>query len=168
MKRAMDQSVPVLAIAQLIQLAIAPVFLLAGIGALLNVVAHRLARVVDRARLLEAAYAGYDEAERARAGAELLLLDRRMKAANYAISACTASALFTCLVVAILFVADLTDSAFGQAIAILFILTMLLLIVGLLFFLYEIRIAMRSLRVRRELLPEAASLIRRRSGPRRR
>lgn len=164
----MDQSVPVLAIAQLIQLAIAPVFLLAGIGALLNVLAHRLARVVDRARLLEAAFASYDEAERTRAGAELLLLDRRMKAANYAISACTASALFTCLVVAILFVSDLTHSGFGQAIAILFIVTMLLLIVGLLFFLHEIRIAMRSLRVRRELLPARPAPVRRRSAPRRR
>jgi hypothetical protein len=149
----MDEVIPVTAIAQLIQLAIAPVFLLAGIGALLNVVAQRLARVVDRARVLEAEFASYDEAQRSRAAAELCLLDRRMKIANWAISACTASALFTCLVVAILFVADLTDIAFGQAIALLFIATMLLLIVGLVLFLYEIRIAMRSLRVRRELLP---------------
>lgn len=151
----MDQPIPVSQIAQLIQLAIAPVFLLAGIGALLNVVAHRLARVVDRARVLEKEYPGYDEEERARAGVELGLLDRRMKIANYAISACTASALFTCLLVAILFVADLSDFAFGQAIAILFVSTMLLLIVGLVLFLYEIRLAMASLRVRSELLPRS-------------
>lgn len=149
----MTETIPVTQIAQLIQLAIAPVFLLAGIGALLNVVAHRLARVVDRARALEAEFNSYDEDARARAGAELCLLDRRMKVANYAISACTASALFTCLVVAILFVADLSEFAFGQAIALLFIATMLLLIVGLVLFLYEIRLAMRSLRVRSELLP---------------
>lgn len=148
----MDHAIPVLAIAQLIQLAIAPVFLLAGIGAILNVVAQRLARVVDRARLLEAEYSSYDQEQRGRAAAELRLLDRRMKAANHATSACTASALFTCLVVAILFVADLADAAFGDLIALLFIAAMLLLIVGLVFFLYEIRIAMRSLRVRRELL----------------
>lgn len=152
----MDQPIPVIAIAQLIQLAIAPVFLLAGIGALLNVVTHRLSRVVDRARVIEAEFASYDEAQRRRAAAELCLLDRRMKVANWAISACTASALFTCLVVAILFVADLTDIAFGQAIAALFIATMLLLIAGLMLFLYEIRLAMASLRVRRELLPGAA------------
>jgi hypothetical protein len=149
----MEQTIPVHAIGQLIQLAIAPVFLLAGIGAILNVVAQRLARVVDRARTLEAEFSAYDEQQRGRAAAELCLLDRRMKIANYAISACTASALFTCLVVAILFVADLTDIAFGQSIAFLFIATMLLLISGLMLFLYEIRLAMRSLRVRRELLP---------------
>lgn len=151
----MSQTIPVLAIAQLIQLAIAPVFLLAGIGAILNVVAQRLARVVDRARLLEAEYSSYNEDQRARAAAELFLLDRRMTAANYATSACTASALFTCLVVAILFVSDLADVKFGNTVAVLFVITMLLLIVGLVLFLYEIRIAMRSLRVRRELLPGA-------------
>jgi hypothetical protein len=149
----MDQSIPVTQIAHLIQLAIAPVFLLAGIGALLNVVAQRLARVVDRARALEADFNSYDDETRARAAVELCLLDRRMKVANYAISACTASALFTCLVVAILFVADLTAFAFGQAVALLFIATMLLLIAGLVLFLYEIRLAMRSLRMRSELLP---------------
>ena len=151
----MDTPIPVTQIAHLIQLAIAPVFLLAGIGALLNVVASRLARVVDRARALEGEFHSYDEEQRARAAAELCLLDRRMKVANYAISACTASALFTCLVVAILFVADLSEFAFGQAVAILFIVTMLLLIAGLVLFLYEIRLAMRSLHVRRELLPGA-------------
>lgn len=151
----MDKGIAVSTIAQLIQLAIAPVFLLAGIGAILNVLAQRLARVVDRARKLEAEFGSFDEAERKRAGAELCLLDRRMTVVNQAIRACTASALFTCLVVALLFVADLANFPVGQAIAFLFIATMLLLIVGLVMFLYEIRLAMRSLRVRRELLPDA-------------
>lgn len=149
----MDQTIPVSTIAHLIQLAIAPVFLLAGIGAILNVLAQRLARVVDRARLLEREFASYDEAERARAAAELCLLDRRMTVVNLSISACTTSALFVCLVVAILFVADLAEFGFATLVALLFIATMVLLVAGLLLFLYEIRLAMRSLKVRRELLP---------------
>lgn len=148
------EPVPVATLAHLIQLAIAPVFLLAGIGAILNVLAHRLGRVVDRARKLEDEFAGYDEAARARAGAELCLLDRRIVAANQAIRCCTASALFTCLVVAILFVADLADFPYAQPIALLFIVAMLLLIAGLVLFLHEIALAMRSLTVRRELLPK--------------
>ena len=40
-------------VAQVIQLAVAPVFLLAGIGAFLNVCAGRLSRIVDRARNIE-------------------------------------------------------------------------------------------------------------------
>lgn len=150
-----DQTIPVSTIAHLIQLSIAPVFLLAGIGAILNVLAQRLARVVDRARRLEAEFASLDEAARNRAAAELCILDRRMTVVNQAISACTASALFVCLVVAILFIADLAKFAFARPIALLFILAMLLLIVGLVLFLYEIRLATKSLKVRRELMPKA-------------
>ncbi len=153
----MDQALPVTTIAHLIQLAIAPVFLLAGIGAILNVMAQRLARVVDRARTLEREYGGYNEAERARAAGELVILDRRMTVVNRSISACTASALFVCFVVAILFIADIAQIPFGRPIAVLFILAMLLLIVGLLLFLYEIRLATRSVRVRQELLQAASA-----------
>ncbi len=149
----MDQATPVSTIAHLIQLAIAPVFLLAGIGAILNVLAQRLARVVDRARALQKELGGLDEGGRERAAAELLLLDRRMRVVNQAISACTASALFVCLVVAILFVADLARIAWGRPIAVLFIVAMLLLIVGLILFLYEIRLATRAIKARRDTLP---------------
>ncbi|HEY0026600.1 MAG TPA: DUF2721 domain-containing protein [Allosphingosinicella sp.] len=149
----MLQPTPVSAIGHLIQLAIAPVFLLAGIGSILNVLAQRLARVVDRARALEQEFESFDESHRERAEAELVLLDRRMTVVNQAISACTASALFVCLVVGILFVADLADIAWGRPLAILFILAMSLLTVGLLLFLYEIRLAARSLRVRQDMMP---------------
>ena len=40
-------------IATVIQLAVAPVFLLAGIAGLLNVLSIRLGRVVDRVRVVE-------------------------------------------------------------------------------------------------------------------
>jgi hypothetical protein len=149
----LDQTLPVATVAHLIQLAIAPVFLLAGIGAILNVLAQRLARVVDRARHLEAEFESLVEGARTRAAAELCILDKRMTVVNLAISLCTASALFVCLVVGILFVADFAEIAFARPIALLFILAMLLLIGGLIMFLWEIRLAMRSLRVRRELLP---------------
>ena len=147
----MDQTLPVTTVANIIELAIAPVFLLAGIGGILNVLAHRLARVVDRARAVEAEYDGLDEAARIRAVREMAVLDRRMAVVNHAISACTASALFVCLVVAILFIADFADIRFGRPIAVIFVVAMALLIVGLVLFLYEIRLAMRSLRERREL-----------------
>ena len=149
----MDDTLPVTAIANNIQLAIAPVFLLAGIGGILSVLANRLARVVDRARALETEFASYDEDARSRAAAELKLLDRRMSVVNHAISACTASALFVCLVVGIMFVADLADIRFGRSVAVMFVLAMTMLIVGLLLFLYEVRLAMQSLRIRREMMP---------------
>ncbi|MFN3943501.1 MAG: DUF2721 domain-containing protein [Allosphingosinicella sp.] len=149
----MDPAVPVTAIAHLIQLALAPVFLLAGIGAILNVMAQRLARVVDRSRVLEQGLEAEDLEERGRAQAELRLIDRRMTTVHLAISCCTASALFVCLVVATLFVADLTNFAFGRPVAWLFIAAMLLLVLGLLLFLVEITLAMRSLRLHRSFIP---------------
>jgi hypothetical protein len=140
-------------IAHQIQLAVAPVFLLAGIGSILNVLAGRLARVVERARQLERDFASFDDETRATAMAELQILDRRMTVVNLSLSACTAAALFVCVLVAMLFIADLGDIAFGRPVAWLFVLAMLLLILGLVLFLWEVRLAMRALRVRRALMP---------------
>src|SRR3569623_3674325 len=148
-----EQTPAVNEIAHLISLAIAPVFLLAGSGSSLIVLAQRLARVVDRARRLEIEFETFDPDKQGPARAELRLLDRRMTVVNLAISCCTASALLVCLVVAILFVADLASFQFGRVIAYLFILTMVMLIGGLLLFLWEVRLAMRSLRIRRDQFP---------------
>ena len=140
-------------IAHQIQLAVAPVFLLAGIGSILNVLAGRLARVVERARQLERDFAAFDEETRAAAMAELQILDRRMTVVNFSLSACTAAALFVCVLVAMMFTANLADFAFGRPVAWLFVLTMLLLILGLVLFLWEVRLAMRALRIRRDSMP---------------
>ena len=148
----MGQSSTVTGISQLISLAIGPVFLLAGVGAILNVMAQRLARVIDRARALELDYAGADESARGRITEELRVLDRRMTVVQAAIGACTASALFASLVVAVLFVSALADFAYARPIALLFIAAMLFVIVGLILFLWEVNLAMRSVRVNRALI----------------
>lgn len=158
----MTQSSTVTGIAQLISLAIGPVFLLAGIGSILNVMAARLGRVVDRARQLEADYAGFDEGGRERIRDELRVLDRRMTVVQLAIGACTSSALFVSLVVAILFVAELADFAYARPIAVLFIIAMALFITGLVLFLWEVNLAMRSVRVRQTFLERPGA------GPRKR
>ncbi len=137
------------AIAHQIQLSIAPVFLLAGIGAILNVVAGRLSRTVDRSRSLATEYASLGPLDQARVIEELHLLDRRILAANRAITCCTASALFVCLVVAVMFVAVPDQVGFARTIAALFIAAMALLTAGLGFFLHEIHLAIRALRLRR-------------------
>jgi hypothetical protein len=148
-----EQLVAVSAIAHLIQLAIAPVFLLTGVGSILNVLSQRLSRVVDRARRLEQDFASLDPGHREGAKSELRVLDRRMTLSILALSFCTATALLVCVLIAILFVADLTNFAFGRPIALLFILAMLMLIVGLVLFLWEVRLAMRSIRIRRDQFP---------------
>ena len=139
---------PVDSISQSIQLAVAPVFLLTGIGSMLNVLTTRLGRVIDRARAIEAAIGGYPSERRQLALADLHVLDRRMAMAHWAIALCTCAALLVCIVVAILFIGELSPMRGTYFVPLLFIAAMALLIVGLMLFLYEIQIALGSVRVR--------------------
>lgn len=139
-------------IAHIIQLVVAPVFLLAGVSGLLNVVAHRLARVVDRVRRLEIDVPTADEALRVQEIKELHILDRRMRLCHLAIGLCTASALFICLVVIVLFLASLHAMNFSVPVSLLFICAMLCLTAGLMLFLTEVTIATRSVRVSEEFV----------------
>ena len=140
------------AVAETIQIAIAPVFLLAGIGALLNVFTGRLARVVDRARSLEALHPRSTGPEHDRHVWELRRIDRRVRIINNAITFATASAVAVCAVVALLFVAELLHLRIGRTVALIFILATALLILSLLCFLVEVRLSVKVTRVRSELL----------------
>ncbi|MEM9811008.1 MAG: DUF2721 domain-containing protein [Pseudomonadota bacterium] len=142
-----------LPIADAVALALAPIFLLAGIGAILNVMTQRLGRVVDRARIIEDFLdEGESEERRARHRTELKYLDVRISAANRAIFATSLAALLICFVVALLFLEELFSFRVGTIIAALFIITMVSLTVGLVFFLVEIFVANRSLKIRPDLL----------------
>ena len=142
------------AVAHNIQFALAPVFLLTGIASILNVMTSRLGRVIDRARKIEAEIGGYDPAAQRRATVELGMLGRRTAAAHWAIGLCTCSALFVCVVVAILFVDNFVTFSTGTLIAGLFIIAIVLLISGLLLFLTEVQVAMKSVRIRAGMLDE--------------
>ena len=100
----------VTAVAQIIQLAVAPVFLLAGIGAFLNVCAGRLSRIVDRARTVEPLLLAARGSEHDRRLAEIHVLDRRMALVSWAISLTVLAAVLICLVVVLLFAASLTGA----------------------------------------------------------
>lgn len=149
-------------IAQTIQMAIAPVFLLTGIGAFLNVMVGRLARVVDRARSLEEGFTPNDHEHHARQVWELRLLDRRMRVVSRSILLCTASAALICGVVAMLFLARLMGLGYARATAIAFVAAMLMLIGGLVLFLWEVHLAMQSIKIRDELLEREVRSWRRR------
>ena len=139
-------------VAATIQTAIAPVFLLAGIGAILNVLAGRLSRIIDRTRALEALHPRSTGPEHDRHVWELRILDQRISVINAALGLCVASAVAVCVVVALLFVARLVNLHIGQAVAVIFIATMVMLTTGLILFLIEVRISLRAIHVRTELL----------------
>ena len=143
-------------VAEIIQLAVAPVFLLAGIGAFLNVCASRLARIVDRARQVEPLLLGSRGAEHARLQGEIRILDRRITLVSRAIWLSVLSAVLTCAVVILLFAGSLVDAEFGTSIALLFIATMVAVGLGFAVFLLETRVASRAVRIRHEVLDHEA------------
>lgn len=139
-------------VADTIQSAIAPVFLLAGIGAILNVMVGRLARIVDRARNLEEIHPRSTGPEHDRHVWELRLIDRRISVINQAIFLCVSSALAICFVVALMFVSRLFGLHVGGIVAVAFVVSMLLLMAGLIYFLVEVRMSLGAIHVREELL----------------
>lgn len=148
----MEFSPGISTVAATIQSAIAPVFLLAGIGAILNVLAGRLARIIDRTRTLEKLHPSSTGLEHDRHVWELRVLDRRITVINAALALCVLSAVAICLVVALLFVGALTNLSIGRIVAIAFILSMLVLTAGLALFLVEVQMSLKAIRVRAELL----------------
>jgi len=139
------ETVPI--IAHAIQLAVAPVFLLTGIGALLAVMASRLARVIDRARALKLAWVASDEPARAAGLIEFRVLARRRHLATWAINFCAYAALLVCVVIVTLFVEEFFLVNFKWLAGGLFVGAMFALICGLVSFLREVYLATNSLHV---------------------
>lgn len=134
-------------IAHLIQLAVAPVFLLTGIGALLGVLTGRISRIVDRARKLEGELPNIPVTQQQDLRNELRRLSRRARLTYWSISLCTISALMVCTMIALLFIGHFVTVRMSVIVALLFIIAMLALIFGLLCFLREVYLAVRNLRI---------------------
>lgn len=144
----MQPDTTIISVAHVIQLAVAPVFLLTGIGAILSVLINRLSRIIDRTRLLESRIQNAESDMLSLLQLELVTLSRRSRLINWAISLCTSSALLICIVIAVLFVGAFLIVDVSGAVALLFIAAMLTLIGGLINFLREIYLATGSMRIK--------------------
>lgn len=135
---------PVSTIAHAIGLAVAPVFLLTGVGAVLAVLTNRLARVIDRSRVLQSRDPALlnDQTRR-----EMHTLQRRSVLINRALGLCTACALLVCTVIVTLFLALFVALDLTKIVAVLFIGAMLCLIAALLYFMREILLATHKMRI---------------------
>lgn len=127
-------------------------------GTNLAVLTNRLARIIDRSRVLEDRYPYANSEDQHRFEIELQLLYQRSHLIHRAITLSTSSALMVCLVVATLFLGNALDVDLGKIIAALFVLAMLALIVSFTFFLREIFIATTTLTKRRPLLSSRQGL----------
>lgn len=130
-----------------IQLAIAPVFLLTGVGTNLMVLTNRLARIIDRTRVLEDRLETGVVTDPVRPRAELISLYQRTHLINRAITLSTTCALLVCITIAALFVGDALALGLSKFIALLFIFAMLALIGSFVYLLREIFVAIGSISI---------------------
>jgi hypothetical protein len=134
------------AVAHAIQLAVAPVFLLSGIGTILAVMTNRLGRIIDRAPVLEEKLDGASAEILAGLGADLAILSRWAKLISRAIT-CARPQLLVCTVIAVLFLSAFLRFDATIPVALLFIATMSTFFLGLVWFLREIYLATVTLRI---------------------
>lgn len=131
-------------ITRVIQLAVAPVFLLTAIATMINALNTRLGRIVDRRRVVQERLHTRAPGEVEAAEWEIRMLVRRSRLVYYAIFCAVLSALLVCLVVAGAFLGALLGVDLARSVAALFIAAMLAMIAGLGLFLREVYLAVRA------------------------
>lgn len=127
-------------VSHVIQLAVAPVFLLTGVAAILAVLTGRLSRVVDRFRVLLERH----DQKQTQISNEMVSLSKRATWAHRSITLCTVSALLISIVIGSLFVSSEIRIDSSHFVSLLFILAMACLILGLMCFLREIYLSIHS------------------------
>ncbi len=131
-------------ILRVIQLVVAPVFLLTAVGTLINALNSRLGRAVDRRRVLESKLRSLTGDEEMSARAELARIEQRVEIVYLSIFTAVICALFVCLLIAGAFLGAFIATDLSRSIAILFVLAMVALIASLLLFLREIFLAIST------------------------
>ena len=134
-------------IAQTIQLALAPVFVLVAIGNIMNILSTRLGRIVDRSRYLVERHPSTTGAEHDAIVREIRLVDRRIHLIGRAILLLVLAGLSIGLTVVLLFVEDFAAIDLKLYVATTFILAIGLLMAALWLFLRETREAAAALRI---------------------
>ena len=134
-------------VAHVIQLAVAPVFLLTGIGAILSVLTGRLGRLVDRFRVLTETVSKLTAIQ----ARELNILTERASWVHWSITLCTASALFVAIVIGALFLGAVVSFNPSRIVSIMFIIAMTSLIIGLGCFLREISLSVHIFDLNKDL-----------------
>jgi hypothetical protein len=129
-------------ITHVIQLAIAPVFLLTAVAAIIGVLSNRLARIVDRIRVLEERQPATENPERLLR--ELDLLDRRLRLVYLAVACAVSCALLVGLLIVVAFFDAFVKLDLTKIIGALFVLAMIAFITALVVFLREIFLAVNT------------------------
>jgi hypothetical protein len=130
-----------------IQLAVAPVFLMTAVAAMIGTVAGRLARIIDRARILEERIDAAPAADpMLHAFAELKRLQQRGRLANVSIALLTLCSLLIGLTIMALFIGETTEMQIFRLATVSFLAGVVCFLLALLCFLTETLLATRVLK----------------------
>lgn len=132
---------------RLIQLALGPVVLISGVGLLLLVLTNRLARIVDRSRALRAEAAGARDDPTPSMTAELQILRQRSRLILFAIFCSVICVLGVAFLVTVLFLGALAGRTLTTVPTLLFVASLLTITVGMLAFVWEIVLTVRTMRL---------------------
>lgn len=134
-------------IAQTIQLALAPVFVLVAIANIMNLLSTRLGRVVDRSRQLQDRHVATSGQDHDAVVVEMRAIARRIHLITRAIFLLVLSGLAIGTTVAILFVEEITAISLPLLAAAFFLIAIALVMSALVLFLRETRVAANQLRI---------------------
>nr|WP_243415147.1 DUF2721 domain-containing protein [Altererythrobacter segetis] len=134
-------------IVQTIQLALTPVFMLVAIGNIMNILSSRLARIVDRSRVLQTMHPETSGPEHDAVVREIRLVARRIHLIGRAFLLLVTAGLCVGVTVVLLFVEDMAGVDLKPLVSITFVASLALLIGALLLFLRETREATAALRI---------------------
>ena len=145
-------------VSHLIQLSVAPVFLLAGVAGLLNVFTGRLSRIIDKVDKLDKYEDEHQLIPKKDEDVLKLKLRRkfltmRMRNTNLAILFCTSTGLLIAMVIVTMFLSAIFQFKDSFFIVLLFISAMLCLIISLFLFLREIFYTTSFIKSRKSYIP---------------
>lgn len=156
----MDHTTTVMTVSSIIKIALAPAFLLTGVAAILSMLTLRLARVVDRWRLLYARVVNLDEHERAPIMAEADIVWRRVTLINWSIRLAVGAALLVCVIIALLFLGDSAAPYIGGIVAYMFVAAMIIMTMCFATLLMEVSISTNTMKQKQEHLLSPAGPVR--------
>ena len=138
------------ALLPIIQLAITPVILISGMGALMIVLTNRMARIVDRARVVAEAMPAAEASDRTHLDDQLQIMWGRALMIRRAVTSAGLSMLFSCLMVVVIFVVAKFQLPLGSVVLGLFVTSILLLTASLVDFLRDIFVSLHALKLQVE------------------
>lgn len=133
------------ALLPIIQLAITPVILISGVGALMITLTNRMGRIVDRTRNLAGQVQQADASTRAHFETQLEILWRRAQLIRMAVTFAGLTMLVACGLVIIIFVNAVLERDLAVLMMLFFMASILLLIAALVAFLRDIYVSLHAL-----------------------